>query len=52
MKFVVKDTGEVVDLEIKSAEDGGFNVVQREVVFEKHYKRRQDIYDDFDDYYP
>ena len=51
MKFISKDTGEVVDLEIKSSLEGGFDVVQREIVFEKHYKRRQDIYEDFDDYY-
>lgn len=52
MKFISKDDGEVCDLEIKSAADGGIDVIRREVVFEKHYKRHNDIYEDFDDYFP
>ena len=52
MKFLSKEDGEVCDLEIHGAEDGGIDVVRREVVFEKHYKHYNDIYEDFDDYFP
>lgn len=49
MLFIDKNTGQEVDLEVKSALDGGIDVIRREVVFEKHYKHFKDIYEDFDD---
>ncbi len=52
MKFLSKENDEVCDLEIHGAEDGGIDVVRREIVFEKHYKHYNDIYEDFDDYLP
>lgn len=49
MKFISKDDGELCDLEITGSADGGINVVRREIVFERHYKKWKDIYEDFDD---
>ena len=49
MFSISKDDGELCDLEITGSADGGVDVVRREIVFERHYKKWQDIYEDFED---
>ena len=50
MKFRDRETGEICDLEIK-ASGGGYDVIRREITFERHYNSREELYQDFEDIY-